>query len=190
MPPWPSSLLWRLKIRRRSSLQAHASLDGKTFAEAHFPRNFEVPHQRAYTVLDSSTHAVNLFVATETQDDRQYGSIFKSNSNGTSYVLSVDRVNCDSDYFVDFEKMLGLEGVALVNIVSNPDQSGPKKLQSKITHNDGATWAYLPPPMLTSTRRASAAATPRAARTALCIFMAIRSESITATPTRLRAPWA
>ncbi len=132
----------------KKTLQASATLDGTTFAEAHFPYGFEVPHQHAYTVLDSSTHAVNLFVATELAEGRSYGTILKSNSNGTSYVVSVKNVNCDDDFYVDFEKMLGLEGVALVNVVANPSEKGsaPKKLQTKITHNDGAQWAYLPSP--------------------------------------------
>jgi photosystem II stability/assembly factor-like uncharacterized protein len=130
------------------TLQASASLDGTIFADARFPHGFVVPHQHAYTVLDSSTHAVNLFVATEMTEGHTYGTILKSNSNGTSYVVSVQNVNCDDDFYVDFEKMLGLEGVALVNVVANPNEKGtaPKKLQTKITHNDGAQWAYLSPP--------------------------------------------
>lgn len=131
----------------KETLRAVASLDGETYAEAHFPYNFEVPHQHAYTVLDSSTHAVNLFVATEIAEDRRYGTIMRSNSNGTSYVASISGVNCNNAYYVDFEKMLGLEGVAMVNIVANPNKPNePKKLRSLISHNDGAEWAYLPPP--------------------------------------------
>ena len=37
--------------------------------------------------------------------------------------------------------MIGLDGIAVMNIVSNPDEaalSGNKKLQTRITHNDGA----------------------------------------------------
>ncbi|KAI1079421.1 Oligoxyloglucan reducing end-specific cellobiohydrolase [Whalleya microplaca] len=130
------------------TLNAFASVNGKDYAPAHFPYNFEVPHSNAYTVLDSSTHAVNLFVATTTkQDNRQYGSILKSNSNGTSFVLSAAGVNCDDSYYVDFEKMLGLEGVVLVNTVANRDSdSGSKRLQTRISHNDGAEWTFLPPP--------------------------------------------
>jgi len=71
----------------------------------------------------------------------------KSNSNGTSYVLSVPGVNCNDDFLVDFEKMLGLEGVVLINTVANRNEkNGPKKLQTQISHNDGAEWAYLAPP--------------------------------------------
>ncbi|RYO75072.1 hypothetical protein DL762_010213 [Monosporascus cannonballus] len=130
-----------------NTLNALASINGRDYAHARFPFNFEVPHQRAYTVLDSSTHAVNLFVVTEDSKDHRYGSILKSNSNGTSYVLSASGVNCDNAYYVDFERMLGLEGVILVNVVVNPDSdSEPKRLQTKISHNDGAQWAFLPPP--------------------------------------------
>lgn len=131
------------------TLQASASLDGATFADALFPHGFVVPHQHIYTVLDSSTHAVNLFVATSMDGNLcNYGSILKSNSNGTSYVVSVGNVNCDEDSYVDFDKIAGLEGVALVNVVANPDaeSSAPKRLQTKITHNDGAQWAYLSTP--------------------------------------------
>ncbi|EPE04857.1 vacuolar protein sorting targeting protein pep1 [Ophiostoma piceae UAMH 11346] len=132
----------------KKSLRALASLDGENYAEAQFPVNFEVPNQHEYTVLDSSTHAVNLFVATETAKDKRYGTIIKSNSNGTSYVMSIAGVNCDNRYYVDFEKILGLEGVVMVNVVANRDdaKATSKKLQTQISHNDGAEWAFLPPP--------------------------------------------
>lgn len=130
----------------QSGLRALASMDGETYAEARFPYNFHVDHQNAYTVLDSSTHAVNLFVATETKQDRRYGSILKSNSNGTSYVMSAPKVNCNNDYFVDFEKIPGLEGVVLINAVADVDKDEKKVLHTKISHNDGAQWAFLSPP--------------------------------------------
>lgn len=69
-----------------------------------------------------------------------WGNILKSNSNGTYFGLSIDNVNRDDRGYVDFEKMIGLEGIALINIVSNPHDasiSGRKELQSRITHNDG-----------------------------------------------------
>ncbi|TPX07022.1 uncharacterized protein E0L32_011090 [Thyridium curvatum] len=133
--------------QEKKTLQAHASIDGEHYAAAHFPYNFNVGQQHAYTVLDSSTHAVNLFVVTETKEDFRYGTIIKSNSNGTSYVMSVPGVNCNNNYYVDYEKMLGLEGVSLVNIVANRDsKDNKKKLQSKISHNDGAEWSFLAPP--------------------------------------------
>lgn len=45
--------------------------------------------------------------------------------------------------------MIGIDGIAVVNIVSNPSDaeiSGRKKLQTRITHNDGGSWKPLTPP--------------------------------------------
>ncbi|KAM7222639.1 hypothetical protein V8F06_002133 [Rhypophila decipiens] len=132
--------------KKEETLRAHASLDGVNYAEVKFPFNFDVVHQHGYTVLQSSTHAVNLFVAEELDDNNCIsGTIIKSNSNGTSYVVSARNVNCNPGFFVDFEKMQGLEGVVLINTIANPGK-GSKKLQTKISHNDGAEWDYLPSP--------------------------------------------
>ena len=69
-----------------------------------------------------------------------WGNILKSNSNGTYFGVSVEHVNRDERGYVDFEKMIGLDGIALINVVSNPDEavmSKRKMLQTRITHNDG-----------------------------------------------------
>ncbi|OAQ91967.1 vacuolar protein sorting/targeting protein 10 [Purpureocillium lilacinum] len=135
------------KDGKSEDLHPLASLDGKSYDRAHYPHNFREGHQNEYTLLDSSTHAINLFVRTEGGPDRQYGSIIKSNSNGTSYVLSAANVNCNEDTYVDFEKISGLEGVTLINVVTNTDKKEKTKtLQTKISHNDGSEWGYLAPP--------------------------------------------
>ncbi|SLM40665.1 signal sequence binding protein [Lasallia pustulata] len=137
------------KATDQKSLKVDASVDGKTFADAQFPSNFNVPVQKAYTVLDSSTHAVFLHVTVGSREDFEYGSIIKSNSNGTSYVMSLNGVNRNTPGYVDFEKMQGLEGVAIVNVVENIDQAEKgqaKKLKTMITHNDGAEWSLIPAP--------------------------------------------
>lgn len=136
-------------VKDELSLKLDASVDGKIFAEAHFPHNFQVDKQQAYTLLDSVTHAIFVHVTVNPMRGSEYGAILKSNSNGTSYVLSLSDVNRNEAGFVDFEKMQGLEGVAIVNVVVNVDETnkgGKKKLKSKITHNDGGAWNYLPPP--------------------------------------------
>ena len=133
----------------QKSLKVDASVDGKTFADALFPPNFNVPVQKAYTVLDSSTHSVFLHVTVNSREEHEYGTIIKSNSNGTSYVLSLNGVNRNTPGYVDFEKMQGLEGVALVNVVDNladAEKGQAKKLKTMITHNDGAEWALLQAP--------------------------------------------
>lgn len=135
-----------VKDQKEESLRIDASIDGSTFANAQFPVNLNVKHKTAFTVLDSSTHAVFLHVTVNAVEDQQYGSIVKSNSNGTSYVLSSAEVNRNNEGYVDFEKMQGLEGVAVINRVANArevDGGSRKKLQTFITHNDGAAWARL-----------------------------------------------
>ncbi|PHH93282.1 hypothetical protein CDD83_8793 [Cordyceps sp. RAO-2017] len=135
------------KDDKSDKILALASLDGKNFDRAHYPHNFRQGHENQYTLLDSSTHAINLFVRTEGGADRQYGSIIKSNSNGTSYVLSASNVNCNEEAYVDYEKVAGLEGVKLINVVTNVDKNERNKvLHTKISHNDGSEWGFLAPP--------------------------------------------
>lgn len=69
-----------------------------------------------------------------------WGNILKSNWNGTYFGLSVENVNRNEEGYVDFEKVIGLDGIALINVIANPDEAvvtKRKTLQSRITHNDG-----------------------------------------------------
>lgn len=91
-------------------------------------------------MLESTTDSVFLHVTTHANEGSEWGTLFKSNSNGTYYSPSIEYANRNGKGFVDFEKMIGLDGIAVMNIVSNPDEaalSGNKKLQTRITHNDG-----------------------------------------------------
>ncbi|KAI0676132.1 Oligoxyloglucan reducing end-specific cellobiohydrolase [Trametes maxima] len=132
----------------KRSLDIQVSLDGRTFAPGEFPPNMR-PDQHAYTILESSTKSVFLHVTTSEPPAPYWGNILKSNSNGTYFGLSLDKVNRNDAGFVDFEKMIKLDGIALVNIVSNPTEAPltrRKLLQTRITHNDGGTWRPLTPP--------------------------------------------
>jgi hypothetical protein len=129
-------------------LNLHASIDGSHFALAQFPPNLKIEN-KAYTVLESTTDAVFLHVTTNGHAGSEYGSLFKSNSNGTYYSLSLDHVNRNGKGYVDFEKMMGLDGIAVMNVVSNPDEAmitRQKKLVTRITHNDGGRWKPIAPP--------------------------------------------
>ena len=67
--------------------------------------------------------------------------------------MSIDYVNRNDEGYVDFEKMVGLDGIALINIVSNPHDApitGRKEVQTRITHNDGGSWKPLPAPLVDS----------------------------------------
>jgi len=75
-----------------------------------------------------------------------WGAILKSNSNGTYFGISIENVNRNEHGYVDFEKMVGLDGIALINVVANPDEATVTKskvLQSRITHNDGRGFYIL-----------------------------------------------
>lgn len=151
------------EIFEASTLRMHASIDGKLFAHGHFPPRFDVDHQQAYTVLDSITKSIFLHVTTNPQIGREWGSILKSNSNGTYFVTSVDFVNRNSEGYVDFEKLMGLEGVAIINVVSNPFQvrdGASKQLRTMMTHNDGGQWLYIEPPAKDSNGKAYACSVP------------------------------
>ncbi|KAK9476022.1 hypothetical protein V1514DRAFT_338145 [Lipomyces japonicus] len=135
-----------------NSLRADISVDGVSFAEAKFPPTFKVS-PKAYTILDTTTKSILLHVTASSQIGSEYGTILKSNSNGTQYSFSIDNVNRNVNGFVDFEKMQGLEGISIINTLSNPQEvasGGMKKLRTKITFTDGASWQYLEPPTLDS----------------------------------------
>ena len=128
-------------------------MDARTFAPISLPHSLRLDHS-AYTVLDSVTRAVFLHVTTQAA---QWGDIIKSNSNGTYFASSLGRVNRDAHGFVDFEKMQGLDGIALANLVSNTHEaslSGRKALRTVITHNDGSLWKSIPAPPVDSSGRA------------------------------------
>ncbi|KAK7024339.1 vacuolar protein sorting/targeting protein PEP1 [Paramarasmius palmivorus] len=133
-----------------TGLELQVSLDGLNFASGVFPQGFRLD-THAYTVLESSTDS--LFLHMTMNDRPPYGTILKSNSNGTYFIVSLENVNRNNAGYVDFEKMIGINGIALVNVVKDPQEAaitGKKDLISKITHNDGGTWKLLEPPSLDS----------------------------------------
>lgn len=90
---------------------------------------------QAYTILESSTDSIFLHMTMSEAPSPYWGNILKSNSNGTFFGLSIENVNRDERGLVDFEKMIGLDGIALINIVSNTDEAPitkRKTLQTRI----------------------------------------------------------
>ena len=140
-------------------MELQVSLDGNRFASGKFPPSMHpethvrvflsmsvlfssslLPLNQAYTVLESSTSALFLHMTMSETPAPFWGAILKSNSNGTYFGISIENVNRDDRGYVDFEKMIGLDGIALINVVANPEEAtvtGVKALQSRITHNDG-----------------------------------------------------
>lgn len=133
-------------------LRAYISIDGHEFAEAEFPADFTINKQQAYTVLGSQTGALFFHVTTNIDTGEEFGALMKSNSNGTSFVVLEKAVNRNTFGFADFEKIDGLEGIIIINVVNNAKdvinngKEKKKQLKSKITFNDGADWRYITPP--------------------------------------------
>ncbi|KAG7803237.1 hypothetical protein KL944_001190 [Ogataea haglerorum] len=139
--------------KAHDALQPHVSLDGVSWAPARLPPNIQLSRQQAYTVLSGSSKAVFMHVTTNPVTGTEYGTILKSNSNGTEYVSVLESANRDEGGYVDFEKITGLEGLIVANVVANPDDArkgARKRIRSVITHNDGAQWAPLQPPVVDS----------------------------------------
>ncbi|KAH7881943.1 hypothetical protein F5I97DRAFT_1932104 [Phlebopus sp. FC_14] len=132
----------------RNVLDLQVSLDGRNFATGKFPPGMH-PDTHAYTVLESSTMAIFLHMTMTDWPSPPWGNILKSNSNGTYFGLSIENVNRNEYGYVDFEKFVGLEGIAMVNVVANPAEAaltGRKVLQTRITHNDGenhSPWLFF-----------------------------------------------
>ncbi|GME80827.1 unnamed protein product [Ambrosiozyma monospora] len=142
------------RLNDDNSLTAFITADGKNYAEAKFPADVKVDKQTAYTVLDVRSKQIFLHVTTSAKNNREFGALLKSNYNGTMYVQSIDHVNRNFAGYIDFESIQSLEGISLLNIVSNADEvrdnGEEKKLKSMITYNDGAQWSYLTPPAVDS----------------------------------------
>ncbi|KAG2735071.1 hypothetical protein G9P44_001285 [Scheffersomyces stipitis] len=133
----------------KSELEAKVTIDGSQFAAADFPSDFHVDSKQAYTILDSQSKAIFMHVTTNSRENEEYGSILKSNSNGTSYVLSIEKVNRNRVGYVDYDRIDGLEGVIIANVVG-AEKDTNKKLKTMITHNDGGEWSLLTPPVTNS----------------------------------------
>lgn len=130
-----------------ANLRLYVSLDGNNFAPASFPASFDVSPE-AFTIMESA-NSMWIHVSTNTHRGSEYGVIFTSNSNGTYYVSSLENANRNEMGIVDFEKMQGIEGIAIANVVSNPGQANkgdPKKLVTRKTADAGGHWSPLTPP--------------------------------------------
>jgi hypothetical protein len=129
------------------SLKLFVSRDGDVFKEGKFPEGVVIP-ELGYTVLESTTGKIYLDVYMDA--DHQYGTLFISDIyTGLSYSQSLAATNRDGRGFVDFEKVQGIKGVALMNEIKNLEEVKKgmgKQLVTKITNDDGETWGDLKAP--------------------------------------------
>ncbi|TPX34326.1 hypothetical protein SmJEL517_g02986 [Synchytrium microbalum] len=131
-----------------TGIKLMVSVDGINFADTKFPPNVNVKHN-AFTILESTTDSIFLDVSISSDYHREYGSLYRSNANGTFYSKLLDRTNRNEAGIVDFEKLQAIPGIVLTNIVANPEDvtSGSRKrIASRMSFDDGATWAGLKMP--------------------------------------------
>jgi len=98
-------------------------------------------------MVESTTHS--LAVDMVVQDESSIGTLFVSNSNGTFFVESLKDTNRNDMEYVDYEKLYGVDGVGLANVVSNAKdvegRGARKQLKTTITLNDGTLLCFCHP---------------------------------------------
>ncbi|KAJ2798278.1 vacuolar protein sorting/targeting protein PEP1, partial [Coemansia helicoidea] len=143
------------------ALSMYISRDGRSAKLAQFPGDKKTLDP-AYTVLEPSEgfefrdlngfrqkmpgSGLVLHVTKSAASGREWGTLYSSDSEGTSYRRALEHVNRDEIGLVDFERVRALEAVALANVVSNAPAAAagePKRLQTMITTDGGAHWHYL-----------------------------------------------
>jgi len=127
----------------------YVTVDGKIWAKAHFPHATSARlKENAYTIVDSTKHSLAVDVVL--QEVSSIGTLFTSNSNGTFFVESLKDTNRNRRGFVDYERIYGVDGVGIANVVANAkDVEGhgaDKRLKSYATFDDGQS---LVPPVPT-----------------------------------------
>lgn len=129
----------------------YVTVDAKTWAKAQFPHASSAKlKENAYTIMESTTYSLAVDVVL--QERSSIGTLFMSNSNGTFFVESLKDTNRNEMGFVDYEKLYGVDGVGMANIVANAkDVEGrmqPKQLKTMITFDDGVLLFHLSCPLL------------------------------------------
>ena len=147
-------LIAAVPIANTKAVQLQVSMDGSQFSTASFPENFLV--RDGYTVLPSNTGNVFLHIIQSLTPGSEYGTIVKSNWNGTYYHNAIEGVNQNRLGYVDFEKVEGLNGTMIVNQIRNIADvrlGQNKQLVSRMSFDDGLTWNFLSPPKFDSRKR-------------------------------------
>ncbi|KAF9346110.1 vacuolar protein sorting/targeting protein PEP1 [Mortierella sp. NVP85] len=139
-------------VPSQRALQVAVSMDGIHFQLARYPHGIDVVNP-AFTVLDSTTRSIFMAITLIDRHGSKVGNLFTSDSNGTYFSMSKKYVS-ESDFGnVDFEKMQGLDGVAFLNEVINPNEANQgksKQLRSLMTVDNGNSWNPLKAPQVDS----------------------------------------
>jgi hypothetical protein len=93
----------------------------------------------AYTIVESTTHSLAIDVLTGPAND--IGTLFLSDADGIYFVEALANTNRNDAGYVDYESLVGLEGIGLANVVRNAQDvlvgREEKKVMSLMTYDDG-----------------------------------------------------
>ena len=126
-------------------------------------------HQFDFSVIESATGAVFLFVARPGKQLKS-GNIYLSDATGTGFTLNLEKVPYSNSFEFDFEEIESLEGVIIANTfdpdnIENTIEDKPGKSKSNkfnrnadpetkrktyISFNRGGKWQSLTPPIKSS----------------------------------------
>jgi len=132
------------------AIYRYVSNDAINWDRAEFPQDHGGLKEDAYTILESTLYSIQVDVLTTSSVGSAMGELFTSNSNGTYFTRNLANTNRHPRGLVDFEQIVGIDGIVMANIVKNADEvrsnhKATKKLRSKISFNDGKmnTWQDL-----------------------------------------------
>jgi hypothetical protein len=110
-----------------------------------FASSTSISSASAYTIVQSTAHSLAIDVLTDPLNN--IGTLFLSDAEGIYFVEALSNTNRNDMGFVDFEALVGLEGIGLANVVRNAQEvllgREEKKIRSLMTYDDGES----PPPI-------------------------------------------
>ncbi|PVV00993.1 hypothetical protein BB560_004607 [Smittium megazygosporum] len=128
--------------KTKNDMDIFVTVDGVNWHEGilELPKDI---FEQSYTVLESTKNS--LFV--DVKLDNMGGVLYRSDVNGTYFTKSIDFTSRTLSGIVDIERINGIEGIILVNIIDTEKSTMFRpKTKTKISFNDGSSWEFINPP--------------------------------------------
>ncbi|CAA7261975.1 unnamed protein product [Cyclocybe aegerita] len=121
----------------KGEMLLYVTIDTNTWAKAQFPHATSAHlRENAYTMLELTTHSMTMDMTL--QDKGSIGTLFVSNSNGRFFVESLKDTDRNSAGYVNSERIYGVEGIGLANIVSNAQDVEGRGAEKRVCHTSDA----------------------------------------------------
>lgn len=120
-------------------LRLYVSRDAERWRQAQFP-HAPLAHETGYTILEGPQHRLLVDMLDQTS---RTSALFMSDSTGTNFSSSIVHTQRNADGIIDYEHLTNMEGAAIVNVKV---EGALDRVQTRITHDEGASWTPLQPP--------------------------------------------